>query len=265
MTVVACQQLAPSLGNLRHNAELSSNAVAEAAAAGADVIVLPELITSGYVFETRAEARAASITPAHELFDAWRRAAGTGRVVIGGFAETGPDDSVFNSLVVLHEDAPAVVYRKAHLWDREKLWFTPGDAMPPVVDTSQGRIAAMICYDMEFPEMTRSVAMRGAQLLAVPTNWPFFPRPTGERAPEVVIAMAAARVNRMAIACCDRDGVERGVEWTRGSTIVSAEGWPLAEFTGGNLVLADVDLAFADDKVISERNDLLGDRRIDLY
>lgn len=265
MTIVACQQLAPSLGDIRFNAELSSNAITAAAAAGADIIVLPELITSGYVFESKAEARAASIPTNHALFQAWRDAAGPGRVVVGGFAETGPGESVYNSIAILHGDAPMIVYRKTHLWDREKLWFTPGDEPAPVVATEHGRIAAMICYDLEFPEMTRSVALRGAELLVVPTNWPLVDRPAGEHAPEVVMAMAAARVNRMAIACCDRDGVERGQEWTRGTTILSAEGWPVAEWSEHTLVMADVDLSIASSKAISDRNDLFGDRRLDIY
>ncbi len=123
----------------------------------------------------------------------------------------------------------------------------------------------MICYDLEFPEMTRSVALRGAQLLAVPTNWPLVPRPAGEHPPEVVIAMAAARVNKMAIACCDRAGVERGQEWTSGTTIVAADGWIAAQADGIQLALADLDLVGANDKAISPHNDLFGDRRTDVY
>ena len=92
-----------------------------------------------------------------------------------------------------------------------------------------GRVGVAICYDLEFPEVTRHLALRGADLVAVPTNWPLVPRPDGEHPPEVVIAMAAARVNRVAIACCDRTGTERGVQWTAGATIVGVDGWVLAD------------------------------------
>ncbi len=87
----------------------------------------------------------------------------------------------------------------------------------------------VICYDLEFPELTRAVALAGAQLLAVPTNWPLVPRPDGERPPEAIVAMAAARVNRMAVACADRLGTERGLEWTGGATIIGVDGWVAAE------------------------------------
>ena len=89
----------------------------------------------------------------------------------------------------------------------------------------------------EFPELTRSLALAGTQLLLVPTNWPLVPRPEGERPPEVVIGMAAARVNRMAVACADRVGLERGQDWTGGTTIVvsysSIRRGPCSESSGG--------------------------------
>ena len=160
---------------------------------------------------------------------------------------------------------PRVFYRKTHLWDTERLYFTPGDEPPPVVDTRVGSVAMMVCYDLEFPEMTRSVAMRGAQLLAVPTNWPYIVRPAGWPAPEVVIAMAAARVNRMAIACCDRSGDDRGTVWNEESTVIAADGWQIATPDADGFVVADLDLAASSDKHISERNDVHGDRRPDVY
>jgi predicted amidohydrolase len=158
------------------------------------------------------------------------------------------------------------VYRKAHLWDREQEWFAPGDEPAPVVDTPVGRVGVAVCYDLEFPEVTRGLAVRGAELIAVPTNWPLVDRPAGERPPEVVIAMAAARVNRVAIACCDRAGTERGQVWTEGSTIVSADGWPVAAAgPGPGAATADVDLGRSRDKRIGARNDALADRRPELY
>src|SRR6266516_2818956 len=110
----------------------------------------------------------------------------------------------------------------------ESLWFSPGSAAPPVIPTRFGRIAVMICYDLEFPEWVRLPALDGAQLLCAPANWPALPRPDGERPAEVVRVQADAAVNRMFIAACDRTGEERGVAWVEGSGIVDADGWPLA-------------------------------------
>ncbi|MGI8712419.1 MAG: nitrilase-related carbon-nitrogen hydrolase [Solirubrobacteraceae bacterium] len=266
VTRIACQQLAPAIGDLEANRELCLTAIREAAAAGADVIVLPELITSGYMFSCTEEAATVAIAPDDELLREWaNEAASADVVVIGGFCERGPAGSVYNSAAVLDATGLLAVYRKLHLWDHEHTIFTPGSDPPPILDTRVGRIGVIICYDLEFPELTRSVALAGAQLLAVPTNWPLFPRPEGERPSEVVIAMATGRMNRMAVACCDRLGAERGQDWTGGATIVDVEGWVVAESRNPGLVIADVDLGLAQDKRLTERADVFGDRRPELY
>lgn len=267
MTRIAVAQLAPVLSDLEANAALARDALAEAAQAGADVVVLPELITSGYLFADAEEAAAAAIGTDHEILRGWAEAAReASMVVIGGFCEAGADGNTYNSAAVIDEaGALRAVYRKLHLWDLEKRLFTPGSEAPPVVATAHGKIAAMICYDLEFPELTRGVALGGAQLLTVPTNWPLVPRPEGERPPEAVIAMATARVNRMAVACADRLGTERGLDWTGGSTIVGVDGWVAAETRETGVIVADVDLEAALDKQLTELAHAFGDRRPELY
>ncbi|MGH2858253.1 MAG: carbon-nitrogen hydrolase, partial [Solirubrobacteraceae bacterium] len=104
-----------------------------------------------------------------------------------------------------------------------------------------------------------------AELIAVPTNWPLGDRPVGERAPEVTIAMAAARVNRVFIACCDRTGTERGQEWTGGTSIIDESGWVLASQSQLGSAHAVVDLTRAHDKSLTRLADVLGDRRPELY
>lgn len=266
MTRIAVQQLAPALGDLEANRVLARDAIAEAAAAGADVVVLPELITSGYVFESREECAAAAIGTGHAILGEWADAAARhDLVVVGGFAEAGEDGKTYNSAALLDASGLRAVYRKLHLWDGEKRLFEPGSAPPPVLDTRVGKVAVVICYDLEFPELTRSVALRGTQLLCVPTNWPLMFRPEGERPAEAVVAMGTARVNRMAIACADRLGTERGVEWTGGSSIVGADGWVAAETRATGMIVAEVDLAAALEKKYTELADAFADRRPDLY
>ncbi|MET3808189.1 putative amidohydrolase [Nakamurella sp. UYEF19] len=266
MTVVICRQLAPVMADLAANRELTCAAVGESIDAGAQLVILPELITSGYVFESMDEARSVAITPDHELFADWAALAAKGSaVVIGGFCETGPGGTVYNSAAVVDGSGVLAVYRKLHLWDTEKNFFTPGSAVPPVVETQHGRIGVIICYDLEFPELTRSVALRGADLLAVPTNWPLIYCPEGERAPEVQVGIAAARVNRMSIACCDRVGTERGQEWTGGTTIISESGWVVATADEAGIARADLDLTLARDKVLTPLAHVFGDRRPEFY
>jgi 5-aminopentanamidase len=266
---VACQQLAPVVGELAANRERAVAAIDAAAAAGAQVVVLPELVSSGYVFEDAAEARALAEPADGPTLAGWAaRAAAHGLVVAGGFAELGDDGRLYNSAALVDASGVRAVYRKAHLWDREPLFFTPGDAPPAVLDTPHGRIGLLVCYDLEFPEWTRAAALRGAELLCVPTNWPRFPRPRSERPMEVLRTMVTAATNRMAVAACDRCGAERGVEWVAGSAIAGPDGWLLAgppERAEPQLLLADVDLADARDKALGPRNDALADRRPALY
>jgi predicted amidohydrolase len=266
MTRVAVQQLAPSIGDLTGNRALALTAIREAIDAGADVVVLPELITSGYLFSSREELAPAAIGRDHEILAEWAaEAARADVVIVAGFAERGGGGAIYNSAALLDAGGLRAVYRKLHLWDGEKQLFTAGSEAPPVVDTRVGRVGVVICYDLEFPELTRAVALAGAQLLAVPTNWPLVPRPGGERPPEAVVAMAAARVNRMAVACADRLGTERGLVWTGGSTIVGVDGWVAAERRETGLLLAELDLDAALDKRLTEYADAFGDRRPELY
>ena len=266
--VVACCQLAPQFGDPAANRDLVAAAVADAAGHGAAVIVLPELMSSGYVFESQDEALALAELPDGPTVTAWARLAAEHDVVIvGGFCEAATARP-FNSAAVVDASGLRCVYRKAHLWDAEPKWFEAGAAPPPVVTTRHGKIAVMVCYDLEFPEWVRLAALDGAQLLCAPVNWPVYPRPDGERPSEVVRIQAGAAVNRMFIAACDRVGTERGVPWVGGSVIVDADGWPLAggsASVGSQMLLAECDLDAALSKSVSPNNDVLGDRRPELY
>jgi predicted amidohydrolase len=267
--VVACCQLAPRIGEVDVNRARTCDAIGHAAQSGANIVVVPELALSGYVFDDAEEARGLAEPIDGPTVEAWSALAREHELVIaGGVAELADDGSLFNSAVLIDRDGLRACYRKAHLWDREKLVFEPGSAPPPVLDTVHGRIGLMICYDVEFPEWVRLPALAGAELLLVPLNWPHYDAPAGERPAEVVRVQAAASSNRMFVAACDRAGVERGVAWLSGSVIVDPGGFPLA---GPVLrdeavtILAECDLTAAREKRISEHNDVHSDRRPELY
>jgi len=268
-TVVACCQLAPRIGDLAYNRTLTERAIRRAALQGAQVVVLPELVQSGYLFADRFEALSLAETvdgPTLQLWQALARELNL--VIVGGFCERLPGDELANSAAMIDANGLRAVYRKAHLWDAEKDIFTAGDAPPPVVETVHGRLGMLICYDLEFPEWVRLAALAGADLLCAPVNWPDGPRPQTERPAEVLRVQANASVNRMFIAACDRYGHERGVGWVQGSVIVDADGYPLAgpaEQGGEQMLLATLNLAEARNKRISARNDLHKDRRPSLY
>jgi predicted amidohydrolase len=260
---VAVVQLAPRVGEYEANQAAVVDAVASA---GADVVVVPELATSGYVFDSVEEARSVARSADVALAPWISAAAAAGCVVAGGFAEL-DGDTLYNSGALVDGSGVLAVYRKLHLWDREQLFFAPGSALPPVVDCAAGRLAMCICYDLEFPEVVRGLALRGAELVCAPTNWPDEDRPDGERPIEVVRAMAAASSNRVFIAAADRCGSERGVDWVGGSAIIAPSGFPLAGSRAPEpaMLRASLDLAEARDKRVSERNDVLADRRVDVY
>jgi predicted amidohydrolase len=269
LVTVACVQLAPVMGDAARSAANIGAAVRRAAAGGATVVVLPELANTGYMFTGIDELTAAAepldgpyLTQLAEL------ASTLDLVIVSGLAELGESGDIHNSAVLVDGDGLRASYRKAHLWNTEKTsGFTPGIDDPPVVDTAAGRIGIMVCYDLEFPEWVRRVALDGAELLSAPVNWPLYPRPEGERPGEIIRVQADAAVNRMFIAVADRVGRERGQDWLGGTVIVDADGYPVSRIRLGeeHIATATIELAEARDKSISPLNDVHADRRPELY
>jgi predicted amidohydrolase len=264
---VACAQLAPQLGDLEGNRARTAAAIDEAAAQGAALVVLPELCASGYVFADADEARALAEPADGPTATAWHELASRhGLVIVGGLCEVDEDGALRNSAIVVDRDGLRAVYRKTHLWDREKLIFLAGDEPPPVVETDAGRIGVAVCYDVIFFELLRGLALAGADVIAVPTNAPVLGPVAQPLAMELVVAMAAAHINRVHIAQADRTGDERGVSWVGASAIADVTGELLAgPLDGPGLLVAEIDPSRARDKRWGERNDVLADRRTDLY
>jgi predicted amidohydrolase len=263
---VACAQGNLPVGDGDACMDKTCSAIAVARAQGAMLLVLPELANCGYALESAEEARACGEQGA-ACIQRWQDAAGALITVVAGFCELS-GDRVYNSCIVIDASGVRATYRKLHLWDRETLLFTPGNAPPPVIRTSFGTIAAAICYDLEFPELTRRLALSGADLLTLPTAIPRNPRPEGTHPMAVTIAMATARLNGMFVASCDHCDAERGLEFDGSTVIVSHLGWPLAGPPAGyneGLVIADCDLEAARDKKRGLRNDLFVDRRPAMY
>ncbi|TFB71852.1 carbon-nitrogen hydrolase [Cryobacterium glaciale] len=263
--VVAAPTVRPRIGWLDDNLREAGWSIRSAVAAGARLIVLPELATSGYVFATPEEARASSIRADDARLRALSRELPDHAVAVVGFAEVA-GDQLFSSAAVLSSTGVIATYRKTHLWGDEPRFFTPGDAAPPVVSTPIGRIGVAICYDLEFPEVPRSLALAGADIIVAPVNWPVVSRPSGERTPEIVLAMAAARASSVPIVISDRGDLERGVVFTGGSCVISHEGWMLAgEPRSDHLVMASINLAAGRSKAAGNHNNVFTDRRPDLY
>jgi predicted amidohydrolase len=135
-----------------------------------------------------------------------------------------------------------------------------------VVDTAFGRIGLAVCYDLEFPELTRGLALAGADLIAAPANWPRHPDPPDGRPILHSIAAVTAYLNKVFVAVCDRCGTERGLAFEGGSVIATPGGDVCAgRIAEPGLVVAECDLARARDKRLGLDNDVFGDRRPEHY
>ena len=251
------------IGDLEGNLARIREAIVAAGRRDARLIVMPELATSGYVFEDRAEAETVALSADDARWAPIQEVIPEGGVVVVGYAETA-GAQLFNTAAVLTRDARLADYRKSHLWGAEKLLFDHGTEAGLVVETSFGRLGVAICYDNEFPEVPRRLALAGADVLALPVNWPLVERPDGEHAPELIQAMASARSSRMPVVVADRWGSERGVEWTDGTAIIDEQGWIVAfrAVMGATAVLS---LAAVREKSLPPHNHLFDDRRGDLY
>jgi 5-aminopentanamidase len=261
MTRVAVVQNDPLFGQRSRNI---ADALALMDASPADVYVLPELFASGYNFtETSEVAALAEPFGSGETFDAMQSFARRHHaVVVYGFPERS-GDRLYNAAGLITPDGSSGLYRKIHLFDREKLFFTAGDLPFKVWDTPFGRIGVMVCFDWYFPESARTLTLRGAQLIAHPSNLvlPHCPDSMTVRCRENrVFAATANRVGSE-----DRGGVK--LTYIGQSQITGARGEILlrASFDRAEIRMCELDLNLADDKRLAGHNDLIGDRRPEFY
>ena len=231
---VAAAQFEPRPGDVRWNISREIELAAQAGVRGADLVVLPELGTTGYYmfdrFRDLAEpADGPTVTIIAELARRWDFH------VVVGLAERGDDDQVFNSAILVGPDGVLGTYRKAHLWDREREVFAPGTG-PPLVDAGEplGTLGLLVCYDLEFPEIADEVSAGGAALLAAPAafgNLTLWKATLESRARDLGIPLVAA--NRL--------GLEGDTRFCGHSMVMDAGGQVLADAgTSMGLAMAEV-------------------------
>jgi 5-aminopentanamidase len=256
------------MANTEANLASIGEAVREAADAGAELVVFPECALTGYLFESLEEGMAVAETVPGSLTDSLvGLATEHGLYLIAGLLER-EGNRLYNSAVLVGPGGHIGTYRKTHTLclgiDR---FATRGDIPYTVYDLPIGRIGMLICYDLRFPEAARTLALAGAQLIVLPTNWP----ESSTIMPEV-FARSRAAENRAFLVAADRVGIERGERFLGRSVIVSPTGDIVKEAgsTDPEMLLADLDLSEADQKRVvyvpgQHEMDLLGDRRPDLY
>lgn len=268
---IACVQHNCVVGEPDENITTAMTGARSAIAAGAQLVVLPELCTSGYMLADRAEAYAvAEPVPDGDASHAFSTLCQqTGSYLVAGIAERSGDE-LFNSAALFGPHGHIGTYRKLHLWNTEHLFFEPGNLGAQVFTTPIGRIGLAVCYDAWFPELFRQLAVRGADIVAMPVNW--VPGPSdadGELPIGVTLAIATATRNGVAIAVADRVGTERGTRFLGSSALVGANGRLLTQVAGddaaeavhGQTKLRDIRAG----RSWSPYNHLLHDRRTDVY
>jgi N-carbamoylputrescine amidase len=268
---VACLQMQPEIGETDKNVQRSLELAAVACDQGAKLLVLPELCSSGYVFNSRSEVwDAAEEVPGGPVVGAWSQLCRDRDVyLVAGMPERS-GNKLYNSSVVVGPQGHIGTFRKVHLWNRENLYFEPGDLGFPVFHTPIGRIATLICYDCWFPEAYRACALKGADIICIPTNWVPIPgQAEGSPAMATVLCQANAHSNSVYIAAADRVGTERGQLFNGQSVIVSYTGWPVAGPASPvqeEILYAELDLDKARTaRAWNEFNHPLRDRREETY
>jgi len=260
---IAVVQFAPSFGEKEKNLAAVERLLDDVRA---DLVILPELFASGYLFLSAEELAGLAEPipgPVTERLTALARK--NNFWIVAGVAESVCGKrSIYNSAVLVGPQGGPSVYRKAHLFGREKKLFEPGDTPFAVHDIGSARIGILVCFDHLFPEAARTLALKGAQVICHPANL-VLPGLGRE------VARIRAVENRIFFATANRFGVERrgGVEigFTGESQIVNPKGEVLvrAPARGAAVHIVEIDPAEADDKQITAENDIFGDRRTDLY
>lgn len=264
---VACAQYAIREGEPDHNLERSLHFIRRAAAEGADLVVLPELANSGCDSGSRDDVLdLAEEIPGGPTVRAWREAAdASGVCVVGGLLER-EGALLHNSAVILGRGS-AGRYRKTHLWDREKRLYEPGRELP-VFGTRFGKIGLLICYDAWFPEAARTLALKGAQMICVPSNAPDDWVPEHQRGGDLAMldvhCIASSNANRVFMAAANRVG--NG--YLGRSCVVDVTGGvlSLAGATEEEIIYAEIDVERADrGKRLTDASHAFGDRNPAVY
>ena len=265
---IAAVQMNPRITKNKENLDKVLLETRVAAQNGAELIVFPECALSGYLFSSREEAvpftESIPGTSTDRLATCCKE---LGVYVVVGLLEKDAD-KYYNTAVLIGPGGIIGKYRKAHLpflgIDR---FIDAGDGPFQVYRTPVGNIGIHICYDCNFPESARTMALLGADIIVLPTNWP-----VGRERIVNYVVNTRAYENKVHFVAVNRVGNERGARFFGRSKIVGASGDTLAEVSSDDeeIVYAEVSLAEARQKHIVIKAgefeiDLIGDRRPELY
>jgi len=255
-------QTDPVFGRVEDNVAF---AIKEIEALKAELVVLPELFSTGYQFRSKPEAMGlAEEVPHGPTTEALLEAASsTGTIIVAGLLEKS-GKKLFNSSVLVSPDGFVALYRKAHLFWREKNIFTPGDTPFDVYEVAGVRLAMMICFDWYFPEVARTLSLKGADIICHPSNLVL------PHCPAAMITRCLE--NKVFAITANRAGTEsrrkgEPLRFIGQSQIVAPDGELLyrAASSGAESAALDIRPSRARVKAATRLNDIFKDRRKDLY
>jgi len=258
---VGYYQYRPEFGAPKRNLEKVEDSLA---GIDADIIVLPELAFTGYFFENRDELQelAEDVSESPTVHGLLRLCKNNRFYLVAGFAERFKG-RLYNTALVIGPSGLLHRYRKLHLFNTEKEYFDPGDTPLNTIEIRGAKVGVMICFDWVFPEVARSLALRGADILCHPSN--------------LVLTycqktmLTRSLENSVYSVTTNRTGKEtrpRGeLLFTGQSQIVGPKGEVIASSNSDEeaVVICDIDLSDARNKLITENNDLFADRRPKFY
>ena len=264
---IAAVQMDVKILDTKRNLRVVLEKLVQAHRAGASLVIFPECALTGYCFTSREEAWEFAETipgPATEKIAIAARELDC-TVVLGMLERAG--EQLFNAAAVVTPNGVLGSYRKMHLpylgIDR---FNAVGDAPFPVFDTPAGKVGVNICFDCSLPEAGRVLKLKGAQILAIPTNWPIG-SDTWAHTPIV-----RATENHVIVVAADRIGEERGFRFAGHSQIIDVLGRVLASAgeTEEAILVAEVDPAASDqNRVVRQAGewefDRIASRRPDMY
>ena len=224
-----------------------------------DVLLLTGRINSGYAFKSKKEVRdLTEEIPTGPFSKELARWSKKGGLVAAGLCEK-TTEGYYDSAALFTKGKHVVTYRKIHLYDNDVDWFLPGQEEPPILEYRGYRFGVTLGYDWAFPELTRTLVLRGIQVLLHMTNLllNYTPRAMISRSIE----------NRIFVAVASRVGEERGYKFIGGSQVTDPRGHVLLKTDNSTkgLFWVDINPAVADNKALSKRSDLIKDRRPQFY
>ncbi len=260
----AAVQTLARLGDYDHNIALATKYVEDAVRQGAELVVFPECMDTGYLFDSPEHCRELAETmtdgPFVKALSALARKHGI--YIASGVTEWDPaKEKIFNTGVMFDRKGElACHYHKQFLATHDQNWFAFGERGCPVVDTDLGRIGLLICFDGRIPEIFRSMAMQGAEVIVDMAN--FFAMDQAD-----MWGPARSYENGVWLVAATKAGYERSIYYPGGSMIVDPKGRVLSKvpYDTHGLAISDIDLDAAADKSIYSANDKIADRRPETY